>query len=160
MTDRRHRPRARRPRGRWAAPAPARRSGSGGRCARPDSSIDLGAAVDFARALTLVDIGDREQVRAAGAAVFVRRRDDRAVYDAAFDRWWRQRGSRFSDEFQPSTLRSPDDAMVEEEAPGDQRQPPERRRGPAARSGQDERGTPIPSEGEHDGDDEAPIEAR
>ena len=54
-------------------------------------SIDLGAAVDFARALTLVDIADREQVKAAGAAIFVRRRDDRAVYDAAFDRWWRQR---------------------------------------------------------------------
>ena len=73
-------------------------------------SIDLGAAVDFARALTLVDIADREQVKAAGAAVFVRRRDDRAVYDAAFDRWWRRRGSRFSDEFQPSTMRAPDDA--------------------------------------------------
>ena len=66
-------------------------------------AIDLGAAVDFARALTLVDIADREQVKAAGAAVFVRRRDDRAVYDAAFDRWWRRRGSRFSDEFMPST---------------------------------------------------------
>ena len=32
-------------------------------------SIDLGAAVDFARALTLVDIADREPVKAAGAAV-------------------------------------------------------------------------------------------
>src|SRR6186713_1247219 len=50
-------------------------------------SIDLGAAVDYARALTLVDIGQRETVRAAGAAVFVRRRDDREIYD----RWWRQR---------------------------------------------------------------------
>ncbi len=36
--------------------------------------IDIGAAVDFARALTLVDIGDREQVRSAGEAIFVRRR--------------------------------------------------------------------------------------
>ena len=36
-------------------------------------SIDLGAAVDFARALTLVDIADREQVKAVGAAIFVRR---------------------------------------------------------------------------------------
>ncbi len=118
-------------------------------------SIDLGAAVDFARALTLVDIADREQVRAAGAAVFVRRRDDRVVYDAAFDRWWRQRGSRFSDEFQPSTLRSPDDAMVEEEAPGTTPPEPGADRG---EMGQDERGTPIPSEGDADGDDEAPIE--
>ena len=120
-------------------------------------SIDLGAAVDFARALTLVDIADREQVRAAGAAVFVRRRDDRAVYDAAFDRWWRQRGSRFSDEFQPSTLRSPDDAMVEEEAPGTTPPEPGADRG---EMGPDERGTPIPSEGDADGDDEAPDRGR
>src|SRR5204862_2735353 len=62
-------------------------------------SIDLGASVDFARALTLVDIADRDQVRAAGAAVFVRRRDDRATYDAAFDRWWRVRGSRLPSDF-------------------------------------------------------------
>ena len=65
-------------------------------------SIDLGAAIDFARALTLVDIADREQVRAAGAAVFVRRRDDRAVYDAVFDRWWRRRASRLPGDFAPT----------------------------------------------------------
>ena len=41
--------------------------------------IDLGAEIDFARALGLVDIGDRAEVKAAGAVVFVRRRDDRAV---------------------------------------------------------------------------------
>ena len=42
-------------------------------------AVDLGAAIDFSRALTLVEIGDREQVRAAGEAVFVRRRDDRVA---------------------------------------------------------------------------------
>ena len=42
-------------------------------------------------ALTLVDMGDREQVRAAGAAVFVRRRDEREPYNQAFDRFWRRR---------------------------------------------------------------------
>jgi uncharacterized protein with von Willebrand factor type A (vWA) domain len=52
---------------------------------------DLGAAVDFARALTLVDVGERDTVRAAGQAVFVRRRDDREVYDKVFARWWRRR---------------------------------------------------------------------
>ena len=70
-------------------------------------SIDLGASVDFARALTLVDIGDREQVRAAGAAIFVRRRDDRATYDAVFDRWWRRRGSRLPSGFEPPPHRRP-----------------------------------------------------
>jgi len=118
-------------------------------------SVDLGASVDFARALTLVDIADREQVRAAGEAIFVRRRDDRSVYDAAFDRWWRQRGSRFSDEFQPSALRAPDDDAVEEEAPGAAEPQAGQDRGQMA---PDERGVPIPSDAEGDRDDEAPIE--
>lgn len=53
--------------------------------------VDLGAAVDFARALELVGLDERDTVRAAGAAVFVRRRGDRAPYDRTFDRWWRRR---------------------------------------------------------------------
>ena len=57
-------------------------------------SVDLVAAVDFARALGLVDIGDREQVRAAGAALFVRRRDDLEPYDRVFARFWRRRARR------------------------------------------------------------------
>jgi uncharacterized protein with von Willebrand factor type A (vWA) domain len=55
-------------------------------------TVDLGAAIDFARALTIVDLGVRAQVRDAGAAVFVRRRDDREAYDLTFDRFWRRRG--------------------------------------------------------------------
>ncbi len=118
-------------------------------------AIDIGAAVDFARALTLVDIADREQVKAAGAAVFVRRRDDRAIYDVAFDRWWRRRGSRFSDEFMPSTMpKTDDDALLEEEAPG--AAPPEAGQDHTEMA-PDERGVPIPSE-DGDDDDEAPIE--
>jgi uncharacterized protein with von Willebrand factor type A (vWA) domain len=54
-------------------------------------ATDLGASVDFARALTLIEMGERETVRAAGQAVFVRRRDDREVYDRVFARWWRRR---------------------------------------------------------------------
>jgi uncharacterized protein with von Willebrand factor type A (vWA) domain len=54
-------------------------------------TTDLGASVDFARALTLIEMGERETVRAAGQAVFVRRRDDREVYDRVFARWWRRR---------------------------------------------------------------------
>ena len=118
-------------------------------------SIDLGAAVDFTRALTLVDIADREQVRAAGEAIFVHRRDDRAVYDAAFDRWWRRRGSSFSTDFEQTTLRSPQDAPTETELPG--ATPPE----PGADRGEmkpAERGLPMPS-GSDDGEDEdAPID--
>jgi uncharacterized protein with von Willebrand factor type A (vWA) domain len=58
--------------------------------------VDLGAAVDFARALSLVDLGAKDQVRAAGAALFVRRRDDIEPYDVIFDRWWRRRGRRIA----------------------------------------------------------------
>ena len=117
-------------------------------------SIDLGAAVDFARALTLVDVADREQVKAAGAAVFVRRRDDRAVYDVAFDRWWRRRGPRLPDDYAPTALPGEDTSAEAEEAGG---APPEA----GLEGGEmrpDERGTPIPSEADDTGDDEAPID--
>ena len=97
--------------------------------------IDLGAAVDYARALPLVDIGEREQVRAAGEAIFVRRRDDRPTYDAVFDRWWRQRNRRQGDFQAPPLQRPSEQAMDGEEAagqtepmPGDQRARAGRRR--------------------------------
>jgi uncharacterized protein with von Willebrand factor type A (vWA) domain len=51
---------------------------------------DLTGAMDFARALTLVDIGDREAVHAAGMAIFVRRRDEIPVYDEVFSQFWRR----------------------------------------------------------------------
>jgi len=117
-------------------------------------SIDLGASMDFARALTLVDIADREQVKAAGAAVFVRRRDDRPIYDAAFERWWRRRATRLPDDYAPSTL-AREDAAADEGGAGSA--PPEA----GAERGEmrpEERGTPIPSGEDEDGDDEAPIE--
>lgn len=51
-------------------------------------STDIGGAIDYSRALTLIDIGDREQVRACGLALFVRRRDEVAIYDEVFRRFW------------------------------------------------------------------------
>jgi uncharacterized protein with von Willebrand factor type A (vWA) domain len=51
---------------------------------------DLGGAIDYSRALTLVDIGDREQVHAAGQALFVRGRDEVPVYDEVFASFWRR----------------------------------------------------------------------
>jgi hypothetical protein len=56
-------------------------------------SGDLSSAIDFARAMTLVEIGDRGQVRAAGAACFVRRRDELPIYHQVFSRWWRVRAN-------------------------------------------------------------------
>ncbi len=113
--------------------------------------VDMGAEIDFARALGIVEIGDREQVRAAGAAVFTRRRDDRPVYDRVFDRYWRRRslqpnleapGTEGRPEAVPSDEGTPQDAAM----PGDERLDlPE-----------DRQGMPIPTEGDADEDDAAP----
>ncbi len=119
-------------------------------------AVDLGAAVDFSRALTLVDIGDREQVRAAGAAVFVRRRDDRAVYDAVFERWWRRRASRLPGSFEPPPIANPSaPADADPESTG-AAEPQAGEEG--IESQPDERGIPIPTGNDEDADDEAPIE--
>ena len=57
---------------------------------------DLGGALDFARALTLVDLGERAQVHAAGSAIFCRRRADLEIYDAVFDQFWRRHVARIA----------------------------------------------------------------
>ena len=110
--------------------------------------IDLGAAVDYARALPLVDVGSREQVRAAGEAVFVRRRDDRETYDIVFDRWWRARRRRQGD-FQAPPLQRPDqnEADADEDptgqadpTPGDER----------LSTRPDELGIPMPASDDED----------
>jgi uncharacterized protein len=111
---------------------------------RSGLGVDLGAAIDFARALEVVDIGDREQVRAAGEAVFVRRKDDLEPYHLTFDRYWRGRFDLGSAE---GLLADPWEELVPadsqeagEEAPmaGDERM----------ERGADESGMPVP--GDHD----------
>jgi uncharacterized protein len=106
-------------------------------------AIDLGAAVDYARALGLVDVGEREQVRAAGAAVFVRRRDDRPTYDRIFERFWRRRGQGFESGVPPTVLSSEEAGAPE---PGDRgdRPPPAGDARFAARP--DLAGRPLPGE--------------
>ena len=53
-------------------------------------AADLATVLDYVRALELVDIGDRAEVRAAGAALFVRRRDELPAYERAFAAFWRR----------------------------------------------------------------------
>ncbi len=86
--------------------------------------VDLSAAMDFARALSLVDIGRREQVHDAGAALFVRRRDDREVYDRVFAQFWRRRGRKLLPG-RPDAPTSPDADRELEGEPGDSSQPAE-----------------------------------
>jgi uncharacterized protein with von Willebrand factor type A (vWA) domain len=112
--------------------------------------VDLAAAIDFARALTLVDVSEREQVRAAGEAIFTRRRDDRPIYDAVFDRWWRQRRTRLPGDFAPSTLPRDDQADLEQQADGAAPREPGEQPGEMAA---DERGTPVPSDSDDDAGD-------
>jgi uncharacterized protein len=108
--------------------------------------IDLAAAVDFARALTLVDFSSRVEVRAAGAALFVRRHDDRPTYERVFDRWWRRRGR-----LRPTAPRSTEPETRDEEAA-------EPEAGATPPVAGDERtttevapaGTPMPADGDED----------
>lgn len=116
-------------------------------------SVDLGASIDFVRALTLVDIGDREEVKAAGAAVFVRNRDERAPYEAAFERFWRRRGTPLPGQPPPLAVPSPDAAEegAGEEGEGSLDRPVDRDR--LARA----MGERTPSS--EDGDDGEPADA-
>jgi uncharacterized protein with von Willebrand factor type A (vWA) domain len=116
-------------------------------------AVDLGAEIDYARALGLVDLGDREQVRAAGATVFVRRRDDLPPYDAVFARWWRRRGRRAL----PGAPTALESVAPPEAEPGDGPRPPEaaeeRETGPAS-----EGGMLVPLPAEDEGETGAPLE--
>lgn len=51
--------------------------------------VGLSGTTNFCEALTVIDIGDREAVRSAGVAVFVRRHEEIPTYYDVFDSWWR-----------------------------------------------------------------------
>lgn len=57
---------------------------------RAGLSIDADQTRRFADVLALLGFDHRGDVKAAGRAVFVRGRDERSVYDAAFDLFWRR----------------------------------------------------------------------
>ncbi len=59
---------------------------------RAGLEVNPGQTATFVRALALLGFARRSDVRAAGGAIFVRRREDRALYQAAFDLFWKRRG--------------------------------------------------------------------
>ncbi len=59
---------------------------------RAGLEIENGQTVTFLRAMLLLGLDRRADVRAAGRAIFVRRREDQRTYEAAFDLFWRRRG--------------------------------------------------------------------
>ncbi len=58
---------------------------------RAGLEVEPGQTATFVRALALLGFDRRDEVRAAGGAIFVRRREDRVLYHAAFDLFWRRR---------------------------------------------------------------------
>ena len=57
---------------------------------RAGLSVDADQTRRFADVLALLGFDRRGDVKAAGRTVFVRRREERALYDAAFDLFWRR----------------------------------------------------------------------
>lgn len=57
---------------------------------RAGLAVDPDQTRRFAQVLAILGFERRGDVRAAGRAVFVRRREERATYDAAFDLFWRR----------------------------------------------------------------------
>jgi uncharacterized protein len=110
--------------------------------------VSLGEAIDFARSLEIVDVGDRSQVRAAGEAIFVRRKDDIEPYHIAFDKYWRGRMQLAPDNLVEDAW----EELVPDEGGEHGPQPPmagdER-----IEAGEDASGTPLP--GDHDEEGES-----
>lgn len=59
---------------------------------RAGLGVDRTQTATFLRAMTLLGFDRRSDVRAAGRTIFIRRREDQRLYDAAFDLFWRRRG--------------------------------------------------------------------
>jgi len=115
---------------------------------RAGMAVDLAAAIDFARSLEIVGIEDRDDVKAAGAAVFVRRKDDREPYDITFERYWRNRlpldpDAVLGDDWSEMVPAEGDNQGEEPLLQGDERM----------ERGEDQAGVPLPSE--HEESDEA-----
>ena len=129
----------------------ARAVGFGRALRKAGLAVDLGAEFDFARALGIVDIGDREVVRAAGAAVFTRRRDDRPVYDRVFDHYWRRRSLQPNLEA-PGAEQHPEAVPTDQGVPHDATMPGDER----SELPEDREGIPIPTDGDEEEDEAAP----
>jgi uncharacterized protein with von Willebrand factor type A (vWA) domain len=54
--------------------------------------IDPEQTRTFVRALSIIDLGRKGEVRAAGRAIYLRRHEDQPVFDTAFELFWRRRG--------------------------------------------------------------------
>jgi uncharacterized protein len=60
---------------------------------RAGLGVEPGQTATFLRSLELLGLDRKGDVRAAGRAIYVRRREDRPLFDAAFDLFWRRQGT-------------------------------------------------------------------
>jgi uncharacterized protein with von Willebrand factor type A (vWA) domain len=58
--------------------------------------VGISESQDFVRALGLINVGDRDVVRAASRAIYVRRHDDIATHDEVFDAYWLRLPNQFA----------------------------------------------------------------
>lgn len=82
---------------------------------------DLDAVIGFARALGQIDLASPDDVRAAGAAFFVDRPEERLLYDAAFERFWRSPPTR--DEMPEVSHGGADQTEEQQPIPSDETRP-------------------------------------
>ena len=59
--------------------------------------VHMGRMLDVAEALQFVDLGERDEVYHACRTLLVHRHEDLAIFDRAFDAFWRGRGGRMLD---------------------------------------------------------------
>jgi uncharacterized protein with von Willebrand factor type A (vWA) domain len=74
---------------------------------RAGLDVDPGRTRRFLEAIGAVGLARKADVRAAGRAVYVRRREEIAVFDAAFDLFWRRHGTGTFEELPRLTQRRP-----------------------------------------------------
>lgn len=60
---------------------------------RAGLAVDAEQTRTFTRVLGSIGVGRKADVRSAGRVIFVRRREDRATFDEAFERFWRRQGA-------------------------------------------------------------------
>lgn len=91
---------------------------------RAGLAVDHGQTRLFLDALRAVGVARKADVRAAGRLVYVKRRDDARIFDAAFDLFWRRHGAGTSELLPRLTQRTPPPGRVPFGAPATEARAP------------------------------------
>lgn len=116
---------------------------------------DPASVVEFARAMQIVGITDREAVRSAGAVIFARNREQVALYELLFERFWRGLDAADESDMAPSNA---SDEAEPQQSPSESDQPARSTQGdvgPQAEAG--ERAEPGPEDEPSDAESAADM---